>query len=155
MFRDVERVNTRGYKRQIKARTWSSVSSRTPFRTRNSRGTKRRTLESFTVEERMRERNGSDARREKKEGSRTKTDKTSLWIPAAYRAGRPHCPKCPARYEIMSARTRARGNARITYPVHAPWNFSYLPLETRISVSVTHLSRFQSPTLGTNLAPES
>lgn len=34
----------------------------------------------------------------------------------------------------------ARGNARITYPVHAPWNFSYLPLETRISVSVTHLS---------------
>lgn len=56
--------------------------------------------------------------------------------------GRPHCPKCPARYEIMSARARARirGNARITYPVHAPWNSSYLPLETRISVSVTHLS---------------
>ncbi|EZA48155.1 hypothetical protein X777_14040 [Ooceraea biroi] len=52
-------------------------------------------------------------------------------------------------------RARARGNARITYPVHAPWNFSYLPLETRISVSVTHLSRFQSPTPGTNLTPES
>lgn len=155
MFRDMRRVNTRGYKRQTEARTWNSVSSRTPFRTGNSGGTKRITLESFTVKERMRERNGSDARREKKEGRRTKTDKTSLWIPAAYRAGRPHCPKCPARYEIMSARARARGNARITYPVHAPWNFSYLPLETRISVSVTHLSRFQSPTLGTNLAPES
>jgi len=60
---------------------------------------------------------------------------------------------CEIRNNV-GARTRAnaRGNARITYPVHAPWNFSYLPLETRISVSVTHLSRFQSSAPGTNLA---
>lgn len=115
MFRDVQRVNTRGYKRQTKARTWSSVSSRTPFRTRNSRGTKRITLESFTVKERIRGKETDrtrDARREKKEGRRTKTDKTSLWIPAAYRAGRPHCPKCPARYEIMSARAHEHAETR-------------------------------------------
>ena len=46
---------------------------------------------------------GREGRGSKKEkGSRTKIDKTSLWIPAACTAGRPHCSKCPARYEIMS-----------------------------------------------------
>lgn len=120
--------------------------------------TKRITLESFTVEKRIRGRNERtrDARREKKKGSRTKTDKTSLWIPTACRGRTSSLPEvsCKIRNNV-GARARTRGNARITYPVHAPWNSSYLPLETRISVSVTHLSRFQSPSLGTNLAPGS
>lgn len=43
---------------------------------------------------------GEEVKKEKE--NRTKIDKTSLWIPAACTAGRPHCSKCPARYEIMS-----------------------------------------------------
>ena len=45
---------------------------------------------------------GSEKENKREKGSRTKIDKTSLWIPAACAAGRPHCSKCPARYEIMS-----------------------------------------------------
>lgn len=131
----------------------ASVSG-TPFWVKNFRETKRITLEFFTVRE-AHEREETNGR-EKKKGSRTKTDKTSLWIPAACRGRTSSLPEvsCKIRNNV-GARARTRGNARITYPVHAPWNSSYLPLETRISVSVTHLSRFQSPTLGTNLAPGS
>lgn len=127
-----------------------------PFRAKNFRETKRITLESFRVKKHARGKKRTDASREKKKGSRTKTDKTSLWIPAACRGRTSSLPEvsCKIRNNV-GARARTRGKARITYPVHAPWNSSYLPLETRISVSVTHLSRFQSPTLGTNLAPGS
>lgn len=58
---------------------------------------------------------GEGGAKRKKEDAETKIDKTSLWIPAACAAGRPHCSKCPARYEIMSVRIPRH---RITYPVY-------------------------------------
>lgn len=57
----------------------------------------------------------------KKEDAETKIDKTSLWIPAACAAGRPHCSKCPARYEIMSVRIPRHGDN-----LSRLHNFSYL-----------------------------
>lgn len=113
MFRDAQRVNTRGYKRQTKTRTWSGVSSRTPFRTRNSRGTKRITLESFTVEERAwgKETDRTrDARKRKEDGLRLIRPRYGF----RRRTGQDVliARKCPARYEIMSARARTSTRKR-------------------------------------------